>query len=34
MGRLRDAFVDFIFFFFFDYFSFLSTGLSRVKVQG
>lgn len=30
MGRLRDAFVDF----FFDYFSFLSTGLSRVKVQG
>lgn len=31
MGRLRDAFVDF---FFFDYFSFLSTGLSRVKVQG
>lgn len=33
MGRLRDAFVDFIIFFF-DYFSFLSTGLSRVKVQG
>lgn len=32
MGRLRDAFVDFIIFF--DYFSFLSTGLSRVKVQG
>lgn len=32
MSRLRDAFVDFIFFL--DYFSFLSTGLSRVKVQG